>query len=131
MTQREFIQRTGVAVSNCEFESINEVYMQCDCDKDEFCALWCKMNYNRVAIAKAKAKKEAHKAKVKKEASCILLKIEKQMDRYNREGEIYKSAVLTEREKRFLMVNDLALDSSFECSASSLCFIIKTNLNCI
>lgn len=31
MTQREFIQRTGVAVSNCEFESINEVYNNANC----------------------------------------------------------------------------------------------------
>lgn len=56
MTKIEFENR-AMEVSNKEFEAINEVYMNCDLDKDEFCKMWCKMNAKRV-----KAYKEAKKA---------------------------------------------------------------------
>ena len=52
MTKQEFTNRTQVEVSNNEFEMINEFYMNCECDKDEFCKMWCKMNPNRVKDAK-------------------------------------------------------------------------------
>ena len=52
MTKQEFTNRTQVEVSNSEFEMINEFYMNCECDKDEFCKMWCKMNPNRVKDAK-------------------------------------------------------------------------------
>ena len=51
MLHSEFIQRTGVEVSNYEFDAINEVYMNSDLDKDEFCKMWCKMNKSRVQNA--------------------------------------------------------------------------------
>lgn len=35
-----------------EFEHINEVYMNSDLDKDQFCKLWVKMNQERVNKAK-------------------------------------------------------------------------------
>lgn len=60
MTQQEFTSRTGVEVTSFEFNSINEVYMNSEVDKDEFCRLWKKMNPSRVARAKA-AKEEAEK----------------------------------------------------------------------
>ena len=53
MTQQEFLNRTGVEVSNSEFWAINEVYNNSDLDKDEFCKMWCKMNQSRVKAAKA------------------------------------------------------------------------------
>ena len=53
MTRNEFETRTGVQVTDTEFWSINEVYMNSDVDKDEFCKLWKKMNPVRVANAKA------------------------------------------------------------------------------
>ena len=56
MTKIEFENR-AMEVSNKEFEAINEVYMNCDLDKDEFCKMWCKMNAKRV-----KAYKDAKKA---------------------------------------------------------------------
>ena len=63
MTQQEFTQRVNVEVSNKEFEAINEVYMNSDLDKDEFCKMWVKMNKTRVQNAKVermiKAKDEA------------------------------------------------------------------------
>ena len=65
MTKQEFTNRTQVEVSNSEFDMINEFYMNCECDKDEFCKMWCKMNPNRVKEAKVerrlKAKDEAYR----------------------------------------------------------------------
>lgn len=52
MTKKEFTTRTQVEVSNYEFDVINEFYMNCECDKDEFCKMWCKMNKSRVQNAK-------------------------------------------------------------------------------
>lgn len=52
MTKQEFFKRTGVTVSDSEFNAIHEVYCYCDVDKDEFCKLWCKMNAQRVKDAK-------------------------------------------------------------------------------
>ena len=65
MTKQEFENRTQVEVSNSEFNKINEFYMTCECDKDMFCKMWCKMNDNRVKNARVermlKAKDEAYK----------------------------------------------------------------------
>ena len=65
MTQQEFTQRVNVEVSNKEFEAINEVYMNSDLDKDEFCKMWIRMNKTRVQNAKVermiKAKDEAYR----------------------------------------------------------------------
>ena len=65
MTQQEFTQRVNVEVSNKEFKAINEVYMNSDLDKDEFCKMWVKMNKTRVQNAKVermfKAKDEAYR----------------------------------------------------------------------
>ncbi len=65
MTQQEFTKRVNVEVSNKEFEAINEVYMNSDLDKDEFCKMWVKMNKTRVQNAKVermiKAKDEAYR----------------------------------------------------------------------
>lgn len=51
MTKQEFENRTGVIVSATEYQAIEAVYMNSDLEKDEFCALWSKMNYKRVAKA--------------------------------------------------------------------------------
>lgn len=128
MTQQEFFQRTGVKVSISEFELINGVYLCSDCDKDTFCLLWCKMNYNRIANAKEKAKKEAKKDKLRGRTSRILLKVEKQMFDNNRKGDICKSAVLTNNEKKFLLSNAIICSSALECSAGGLYFILSTEL---
>lgn len=53
MTQEEFFKRTGVRVAADEFSAINTVYNACDVNKDQFCEIWCKMNYMRVGRAKA------------------------------------------------------------------------------
>jgi hypothetical protein len=63
MTKQEFTNRTQVEVSNEEFEMINEFYMSVECDKDEFCKMWCKMNPNRVKEAKTEKRiQERNKA---------------------------------------------------------------------
>jgi hypothetical protein len=70
MTQQEFTQRVNVEVSNKEFEAINEVYMNSDLDKDEFCKMWVKMNKTRVQNAKVermiKAKDEAYRDRLRR-----------------------------------------------------------------
>ena len=63
MLYSEFTKRVGINVSADEFESINNVYMLTDVDKDEFCKLWAKMNFKRIKAHKeqiAKEKKEAN-----------------------------------------------------------------------
>lgn len=74
MTQNEFTKRTGVEVDAKEFESINDVYMDSDLDKDEFCKLWVKMNRKRVAEAKKKAKSlpEGHFKKAEEAAEYMM-----------------------------------------------------------
>lgn len=68
MTQQEFTQRTNVEVSNKEFDAINEVYMNSEVDKDEFCKMWCKMNQKRVKAAIEAEKAQAKKAELKEKA---------------------------------------------------------------
>lgn len=51
MTQQEFEQRVGMKVDATEYTSIEKVYMMSDVEKDEFCTLWEKMNYKRIAKA--------------------------------------------------------------------------------
>lgn len=48
MTRQEFETRTRVNVTPAEFETINQFYMSCEADKDEFCRAWVKMNPQRV-----------------------------------------------------------------------------------
>ena len=60
-----FTQRVNVEVVNKAFEAINEVYINSDLDKDEFCKMWVKMNKTRVQNAKVErmfnAKDEAYR----------------------------------------------------------------------
>ena len=51
MTRQEFETRVGMQVDATEYASIENVYMMSDVEKDEFCTLWKKMNYKRVAKA--------------------------------------------------------------------------------
>lgn len=59
MTRQEFTSRTKVEVSNNEFETIHEFYMTCECDKDQFCKMWVKMNPARVKNAIIEKKQDA------------------------------------------------------------------------
>lgn len=63
MTQQEFESRVKMQVSCEEYNVIEQVYMNSDVDKDEFCRLWAKMNTKRIAKAKAaQAQLEAQQA---------------------------------------------------------------------
>lgn len=65
MTYQEFTTRTNVEVSTKEFNAINEVYMNSDVDKDEFCKMWVKMNKSRVLAAKIKKAEQERDAENK------------------------------------------------------------------
>lgn len=71
MTQQEFQTRVQMIVSYKEFESINEVYMNSDLDKDEFCKAWIRMNQSRVKKAKATAKAKEERMKNREKAWSI------------------------------------------------------------
>lgn len=60
MRQQEFESRVQMQVSIEEYSHIEQVYMNSDLDKDEFCKLWVKMNRSRVlaSIEKEKARKQ-------------------------------------------------------------------------
>ena len=75
MTQQEFFERTMVEVSSTEFEKINEFYMNVECDKDEFCKMWCKMNKTRVQNARIE-----HRQKMKEQ--CYMDSLRKWFEKY-------------------------------------------------
>lgn len=56
MRQSEFETRVHMNVTAEEYSHIEEVYMNSDLDKDDFCAIWVKMNKTRVNNAKAERK---------------------------------------------------------------------------
>ena len=57
MTKQEFQQRVKMNVTDNEYYDIIEpMYMRSDVDKDEFCALWRKMNRKRIAAYKVELK---------------------------------------------------------------------------
>ena len=59
MTKQEFENRVKVTVDFNEFEAINLVYMNSDLEKDDFCAMWRKMNRSRVNATIAESKEKA------------------------------------------------------------------------
>ena len=65
MRQSEFETRVHMNVTAEEYSHIEEVYMNSDLDKDEFCKMWVKMNKTRVENAKVermiKQKEEAYR----------------------------------------------------------------------
>lgn len=74
MTQQEFTQRVGVSVYSTEYAAIELVYMNSDLDKDEFCKLWVKMNYKRVAKAKEERIAKENKEMLKDQLFMIATK---------------------------------------------------------
>ena len=66
--QQEFEARVKMTVSSKEFMSINEVYMNSDLDKDEFCKEWVKMNRKRVDNALAEEKERQRLSAIKDKA---------------------------------------------------------------
>ena len=50
MTQQEFETRTGIKVTPSEYEDIQNIYMNTNMDKDEFCKDWKEHNSSRILI---------------------------------------------------------------------------------
>ncbi|MBQ8969201.1 MAG: hypothetical protein IJ064_05675 [Bacteroidaceae bacterium] len=67
MNKSEFENRVQMSVTANEYAAIEEVYMNSDLDKDDFCKMWVKMNQSRVNKAKDEAKAQAKEA-AKREA---------------------------------------------------------------
>lgn len=40
MTQKEFEERTGLKLNADGYKEVEEIYMNTDLDKDQFCKLW-------------------------------------------------------------------------------------------
>ena len=76
----EFVERTGMNVNSAEFDAIIEVYNNSDVNKDDFCKLWVKMNFNRVATYKAKKAKEEKQHKVWGDLHEVLSKYQNKLD---------------------------------------------------
>ena len=110
MTHIEFETRTMVAVSSKEFDAINEVYMNSDLDKDEFCKMWCKMNASRVARAKEEIKKAEAEAARKDMAMDIYVTLT-----FGVEGLKDADDCLNSKQKRFLADEGIALQGVNIC----------------
>lgn len=104
MTYTEFVKRTNVKVTGLEFEVINDFYMSCELDKDEFCKMWCKMNANRVARAKAEIKKAQEEAQRKDMAMDIYITLI-----YEKNQQKDADDCLSPKQKKFLAENGIDL----------------------
>lgn len=105
MTIQEFQSRTQVRVNAAEFESINNVYMNADVDKDVFCKMWCKMNASRVKAAKKEIKKQQTIDKV---LSMMMVNPEwSDVEHYN----TIAVSVLSEKEQNLLESIGVSLES--------------------
>lgn len=113
MTYQEFTTRTNVEVSTKEFDAINEVYMNSDVDKDEFCKMWCKMNAVRVERAIAEKKAAEKEEKLVWELAQIANR-EYTIDEY---GEVAEE-VLTK--KQIKLMNEAGI--SLEKEVYNMCF---------
>jgi DNA primase large subunit len=76
MLQKEFEQRVKMNVSIDEFAHINEVYMNSDLEKDDFCKEWVKMNKTRVQRAKEAQKKEQERQNLRDALTKIMSDIQ-------------------------------------------------------
>lgn len=65
MRQSEFETRVHMNVTAEEYSHIEEVYMNSDLDKDEFCKMWSKMNQSRIQKAKEEAKRLEEESKLR------------------------------------------------------------------
>lgn len=75
MRQFEFEERVKMHVSQKEYEAIEEVYMNSDLDKDEFCKMWVKMNKSRVKEAQEQEKKRQEASELKDKAWELYFKL--------------------------------------------------------
>lgn len=65
MLQSEFEKMVGMSVSPQEYYHIEQVYMNSDLEKTEFCHFWMQMNKKRIKAAKEEAKKKEQESKLR------------------------------------------------------------------
>ncbi len=106
MTKQEFESRVNVIVSESEYCSIEQVYLNCEIDKDEFCAIWRKMNKNRVAKAIAKQKKSEKEALLRSKLFDIINKPAKQSGWNKRPSEVFTKKELKLIESVGIEINE-------------------------
>lgn len=127
MLQQEFESRVGMEVTFSEFNTINEVYLASDVDKDEFCALWAKMNFRRIEIAKGLKKMEQEKAELKE-------KIFNLYEKYHNKDYSYTISTLTmdaltKRELAVLEKANISLDETHRCEITGREHIVPKYLS--
>lgn len=86
MLQHEFESRVGITVSANEYAAIEQVYMNSDVEKDEFCKLWARMNRQRIAHIKAEHKTAAQFKALPIEEQVIVKMLELAQQRSNETG---------------------------------------------
>ena len=101
MTQQEFTTRTKVEVTTEEFEAINVVYMNCDLNKDDFCAMWRKMNKSRVEQAKAEIKEKSIQDR-KRNYKLLLIRKMQKAEKNNAGMPVCAGLILSDTAKDFL-----------------------------
>lgn len=82
MLQKEFEERVGINVSYEEYLSIEKKYMECDLDKDEFCAQWVKKNAKRIKEVKATIKAAEKEQKLHERLFKIMRKVAYYRDKH-------------------------------------------------
>ena len=130
MTQKEFESRVGMEVSVSEFNTINDMYMISDVDKDEFCALWAKMNFRRIEIAKGLKKLEEEKAELKLEVFHIYEKYSRMSEKeYNNAVTPFSVNALTKKEIAVLEKANIALTETHKCEITGWEHIVPKYLS--
>lgn len=134
MTLQEFENRVKMTVSADEFDAIHVVYMASDLDKDEFCAMWRKMNRKRIARAKAEAKKQAEE-QMKRDCTFALFN---KLRRYSFDEKITLLAPTVLNEKECCLLENVGIaikeyDSYYGCemyiTVLTLCHAIYKKYN--
>lgn len=104
MTQQEFETRVQMKVSNYEFGCINEVYMNSDLEKDDFCSMWILMNRSRVNAAKEKAMKEAREQRLREDLYDIINR------NHDKSYNLFASDYFTKKQKMLLVKVGITMD---------------------
>ena len=120
MTQKEFTDRTGVQVTATEYNAIEEVYVNCDLEKDEFCKVWAQMNASRVAAATEAAKQKRKEEELRDKLYSLYHKLG------TMDFEAYAIAVLNDRQKN--LIDSVGIELIDEFYALKKVYSIKYDL---
>lgn len=108
MLQKEFEQRVKMNVNIDEFNHINEVYMNSDLEKDNFCKEWVKLNKTRVQRAKEEQKNEQERQNLRD----ALTKIKADIRRLNYDQQLRMAVChLSDREVKTIQDAGISLET--------------------